>query len=61
MTGEPRVNILQARLEEVLRDLRSGRITTAEGNRVTKEVRDELREVEAVMRAAKLTRRIGEG
>jgi hypothetical protein len=52
--GFGRLSIWQA-----IEDLRVGRISPAESRKITKEVIDELRVIEAAMRAARLMRRIG--
>ena len=57
--ARPRIEDLQARLGQVIEDLRAGRISPAEATKVTNEIRAELRIVEAAMRMAKVARRLG--
>ena len=49
---------MRIRLGRAIEDLLAGRISPAESRKITKEVSDELRVVEAAMRAATVIRRI---
>ena len=55
----PRVEELQARLWQVVEGVRSGRISSAEARKVTKEINDELRVVDTALRAIRVARRLG--
>lgn len=55
------LEVMLARLRRTAQDLADGRITAAEADRITREARHELREVEAAMRIAKPVRRLGSG
>lgn len=55
------LEVMQARLWRTAQDLADGRITAEEANRITREARRKLREVEAAIRIAKLVRRLGSG
>ena len=54
------VEVLQARLWQAALDLAEGRITPTEANRITKQAGLELRKIEALVRAAKIGRKLSE-
>ena len=60
VTVAPGVGRLRARLLGVIEDLRAGRITATEANRMTKDARRELQDVEAALRVAKIASMLGD-
>ena len=56
---QPRVVALQDRLRRAIGGPDAGRITQPKANRISKDVRGELGVVEAAMRTARLSGRVG--
>jgi hypothetical protein len=56
----PRLEALQALLWQAARDLAEGHNTPTQANRITKQVGRDLRDIEALLRAAKIGQKLSE-